>query len=221
MAFSDIDWEKLEKEVDEAIKKDCTIDFDSIELKKCMYMQKVAEDRLSGSGIYNNAIIFIAAAGVSFALTFIYLKDLTAIVGILTGIVLIAIAYNKVRIWGQQHCRCRKIILDAEKRILSEDSIESKQPQEPTDTSTHTQENTPSKGQIIGKIEFIKARLDLLKIIITAFFGFMFVVLFYVVQNTSFTVILYALFLIVTFGTFLTILGKIYDKEMNNLKDLS
>jgi hypothetical protein len=57
--------------------------------------------------------------------------------------------------------------------------------------------------------------------VISATFGFLFLVLLYVVQNPlSSTVIISALFLMVLFGVFLTKLAKEYTKVMNKLKDL-
>lgn len=162
------DWKKLEAEVDKAI-KGCPIDFDSKTKKECEYQQKVAEDRLSWMGVKINIIIFIAAVGFSILISFIRISEVIDIIGYsIAFIIIIAIYFFFYRPLMHEYGNCRRIILEAEERIISKDSIEHKEQQETTNNPPQVPENSTSKNQNIGKIELIKAGLDLYKILISA-----------------------------------------------------
>lgn len=67
--------------------------------------------------------------------------------------------------------------------------------------------------------DFLKARLDLLKILISALFGIMLLLVLYIVQNPSLPLIWGAKFGILVFGCVIVILAKFYDRAMNELKN--
>ncbi len=48
--------ENLEKEVDDATKKGCSIKLDSRPKGECQFIQKVAEDKLLRISVYNNVL---------------------------------------------------------------------------------------------------------------------------------------------------------------------
>lgn len=134
------DWKKLEDEVDKAIKKNCLVNFDSKTMKECKYQQKVAEDILSFIVVQINAIIFIAAVGVSISIAFIRIIDLAALTGYFIGIIIIVIGALMLFYIKYRYNRCSRIILDAEKCILSKkDSEEPKQPHEKEDETGKVQ----------------------------------------------------------------------------------
>jgi len=217
------DWKKLEDEVDIAIKKGCPINFDSKTIEEGKYQQKVAEDILSFIGVQINAIIFCAAFGVSISIAFIGLIDLAALTGYSLGIIILVISSLILLHIKNKYNRCRRIILNAEKRIISGDSIKPEPPQETTNTPPQVQENTQSKGQSIGQIEFIKARLDLNKMIMSALFGFMLVIAWTTIQNIHTwdrNIIAIAIIVNLSFGYIMDNYRKIYIKTMNELKDL-
>lgn len=68
--------------------------------------------------------------------------------------------------------------------------------------------------------DYLKAQLDLLKIIISAFFAFIFLLVLYIVQNPRLPQIFPALSGVLIFGSIVVMLGKMYDKYMNELKNV-
>ncbi len=167
MASIDLDSVKLEKEVNEEINKNISIKFDDKTQKESKYMQKYAEGRLIDLGGELNIIILVTAVAMSLGFYSFYLRTLTEIFAFTIGIIFLLGGIYWVFNLKKRYKRCHKIILDAEKRILSEDIVEPKQPQESTNVPLQAQENTSSKGQSIGQIEYIKAKLDFLKIMST------------------------------------------------------
>lgn len=128
-----IDWKKLEDEVSNAIKEGCPIIFDSRPIEECKYQQKVAENIISRLGIWISVIIFLAAIGVSFVIAVDALKDLIAAINnkdlkymsyLFIGFIFLGIAVFNVYRSKQEYNAGSRIILDAEKRILSEGSKE-------------------------------------------------------------------------------------------------
>lgn len=117
-----VDWKKLEDEVDTAINKDCYIDLESKEPKECKYIQKVAEDRFTVFERKVNLIIFVAAIGASLAIPAISTRGLAEFYEYVTAILLFVSGI----FWGlylrPRNKRCRRIILDAEQKILSGES---------------------------------------------------------------------------------------------------
>lgn len=139
-----VDWKKLEDDVYRTIEKGCPIDdFESKELKECKYIQKIAEDKLTVLERHVNLIIFIGAVAVSLVISFIFTRErgwIEFFAYFIAIIILIGGIY-----WGHylrpQNKRCRRIILDAEQRILSEER-EPNQAQEITTTPQRIQERT-------------------------------------------------------------------------------
>lgn len=90
---------------------------------------------------------------------------------------------------------------------------------EHTSTTTNTPQQTPEKPP---SRDYLKAQLDLLKMVMAAFFSIMLVILWTTIQNfhTWDTSIMNgAKFAIIFFGTFSIIFLKLYVKCMEGLKD--
>ena len=70
--------------------------------------------------------------------------------------------------------------------------------------------------------DYVLAKLDLLRIVISALLGAMLISGLYIVQNpaSSFIIFISALIAIVMFGVFLVILGRTYGKLLNGLKEM-
>ncbi len=122
------DWDKLENEVNDAVRKKCHIDFSSKNIYQSKYQQECAEIISSRLGMFiNNVIFFLAAVGVSFAVggisVFLSIRDISLIdlgkivlfIGI--GLFLLLITSLFAPKGEQQYEVCNKIILNAEKRI--------------------------------------------------------------------------------------------------------
>ncbi len=112
----------LDGRVYKAITKGCAINFDSkeIEIEECRYMQKVAELCFSDLNFMFAVIIFLMAFGGSFFLTFSYSNLPNAFLNATIGAVIVVLGAFVFIIGGRVYLRCRKFILDAEERILSE-----------------------------------------------------------------------------------------------------
>lgn len=203
-----INYEDLETQVIEAIKKKSTSDlFKDKTPNECMYMQKVAEIYLTWDGIILTLSTFIMAIGVTYIVTFLPLK-MWQFVGI--GGLLIVFGYllfsirHKLRGKFENY---RYIIFEAEKKIL-EGSGETL-PQQETNTS-NTQENPIS-------IEFIKAQLDLLKLIMAGFLGGILVLSNSMLQNTKTDIIYQLIVLSILFLSMIKLMTdyKKYSKKLN------
>lgn len=127
----DVDWKKLESEVNEItkvsffnilIKKNipCIV-FDSKTIKECKYIQKLAEFNISIYMSWFSIAIFVIALGFAYYITFYYQNFITSILGLIPAIIftvfLVIFVFPKYII-------SHKIILDAEKRILSDNKEE-------------------------------------------------------------------------------------------------
>lgn len=143
-----VDYEELEKVVINSIEKDCHICFDCKTQEACKYMQKIAEERILWLGISINGLIFLAAIGVSFFIAvdagnnFIssFLKDIKYTVYVIIGFAVLIYAIYLRYQWKSSYNRCSRIILDAERCILSKkDSEKPKQPQEEVDEAGKAQ----------------------------------------------------------------------------------
>lgn len=114
----------LESRVNKAIKDGCPFEFDKYDIYQTKFMQKVAETWSSLQlGIYLTTIFFIAAVGVTFSVSVILAppsvttseaigKYTLFVIGIF--LLIVAIVFVPKR---KQHEACRKIILQAERRI--------------------------------------------------------------------------------------------------------
>lgn len=131
-----VNWKKLEDEVDNAINKGCHIKFDSKTKEECKYQQKYAEDkRLIYERVFN-IVIFGAAIGIPiFTIGLLENKFVEYFFGI---IIVIFVLVMKKYILGNKFRVCSEIILDAEKRILLENSGETKMEQETSNISLQT-----------------------------------------------------------------------------------
>ena len=191
--------------------------FDSKRKEECEYIQKYAEIRISYYTTILAIIIFVIAIGLSYFITFYSSNIISSVAGAIMAIISSLALIVVIPKYGI-YCR---IVLDAEKRILiiSEGSIEPNQSQATTNTQPQAHENTLSKSQNIGQIEFIKARLDFLKIMISAFTVAMLGLSAYYFQSQKPDVI-YALVVIIVLCVPLFISYWLYRKTADELKDL-
>ena len=150
-----INYENLESQVFEAIKKKSTSDlFKDKTTNECIYMQKFAEFNLSRDGIILTLSTFFSAIGVTYIFTFYSLEMWLLVV---IGIILLVIGFllylfgHKLRGKFENY---RYIIFEAEKKILKENGEPIPQ-QETNNILSQTFENPPS-------VDYIKAQLDLL-----------------------------------------------------------
>lgn len=204
-----INYEYLETEVDKAIKKYSPELFRNKTPIQCKYIQKVAEDRLSKLEIMFNMIIFIAAVAVSFVVPFITTKE--GNIGYLVGVIIIILAlYLEYFCWKPKDKACRKIILDAEQKIL-EEGVEPKPQQETNNILVQTYENPPS-------IDYVKAQLDLSRMKMAGFLGGMLIVGNSIFQTTEIELIYKKLFIVlVLFGSLIYLINNYtnYSKKLN------
>lgn len=203
-----IKYKDLETDVDKAIIKSSPELFKNKTPKECKYIQKIAEDRLSKLEIKINAIIFIAAVAVSFVVPFITIEK--GKIGFLVGVIIIIPAlFLEYFYWKPKDEACRRIILDAEQR-LPEGSVESKQKQEINNITSNTQENPIS-------IEYIKAQLDLLKLIMAGFLGGMLVLSNSILQTNMTDIKYQVIILSVLFLSMIKLMTdyKNYSKRLN------
>lgn len=129
--------ENLEKEVDDAIKKGCSIKFDKRPIEECRYMQKYAEIYISLYGILLTLATFAFAIGVTYIV--LYVQDNLSIqgniqynrmlpVGIIGFILLlfgIRLIYASPTLLAKKNIKsCLGIILKAEERIIILDAEE-------------------------------------------------------------------------------------------------
>lgn len=135
----DIDWEKLEKEVYDAIAKkdESLIDFNSKKIEECKYQQKVAEINFSIKVALFTIASFLISIGITYMTLFadkkMWLLVIEGIFLVIFGVVIIFISSRLAK--SKYIFRAyRKIILNAEKRLLSEGRVEPKaeQVEEPT-----------------------------------------------------------------------------------------
>lgn len=169
MASSNIDWKALEEEIDRAIGPGYLktgpyhIDFASKSMREIRYIRTYVETKLSDTQNLLAVIIFLMVVGISFVpLAPILLKS--PIYGYIMGYIIILIAFILFFVGYQPlNKKCRRIILEAEKRILSEDSTEPDRQQETTPALPQAQVYVPAKGGSIDKIKYIKNGLDSLK----------------------------------------------------------
>lgn len=141
-----VDWKKLEDEVENAIRKDCSITFDSKTIKECEYQQKVADDKKSRLEYRVSIIILLIGLGASTSIAFSNIFNLETLVKYLIGIIFMAIGGVALFQTKGIYERCSRIILNAEKRILSDDN--SKEPNQ--------QQETPQNQERIEPIAKIK-----------------------------------------------------------------
>lgn len=111
----------LEKEVDEAAIKGAPIDFNSKTIKECKYIQKYAEIKLSHFEVGFTVIIFTMAIGASYVIAFIGSSEVYGGLYRNSGLILLFIGFFIFYLWLRWYNNVKKIILDAEKRLLSED----------------------------------------------------------------------------------------------------
>lgn len=116
----------LESRVEKAIIDGCSLEFDQYDIYQTKFMQKVAETRSSWLGTYLNPIVlFIAAVGISFAVSgmsaLLSVKDISDLekIGLFIGIGLL---FLLIPMWSaskgdKQYEACNKIIMKAERRI--------------------------------------------------------------------------------------------------------
>lgn len=218
-----IDWKTLEKEVDKAIeKKDVLlINFDSKTVKECRYIQKYIEtfpnldDALS-------ITIFLGGIGIASLYQFYSTDSFFRYIFVVLGIVF---AYytlkflSKIMKFKNNKSMHRDIILNAEKRILSEGDIEPTPPEETTNISSQTQENPQPKSQSMGQTEYIKATLDLQKILISALFvGIVGLGAYYFQSQKPNVIIVLGAIIILSVPFFMGL--KQFRKTMEKLKDM-
>ena len=209
MASSDIDYNALEKEANRAtVKKSYHIDFASKTIKECRYIKTFAEVELQSIQDVLALIILLLAMGTGLIPTF----PLYGAIGFFIAFLLFQFLYKRL------NNNCRRIVLDAEKRILSEDTVEPKQPQETTN-APQAQENTSSKGQSRGQIEYIKAKLDFLKIMISAFIVGIFGFGVYIFQSQKPNIIYVLVGIIILCVPFFMAV-KLYRENMDKLQVL-
>lgn len=214
-----VDWKKLEDEVNRAIDKGCPISFESNSPKECIYQQKCAEIKLSNYELVLSIIIFLIAIGISYMSTTYKDKDIFSDIIFWLGLSAVILGSIAGLFWMNLYNRCKRIILGAEKRILSETDAEPRTTQETTNTPPQAQENVPSIGGNVGKIEYTKAKLDLLKLIMSGTIVAMASVVIYNLQSSGSNFIP-GLFIIIVFGVLVSYLGKQYSKTMDELKDM-
>lgn len=205
-----INYKALETDVDEAIKKATPDLFKNKTQKKCKYIQKVAEDRLSKLEITITAITFIAAVAVSLFFPYLITKEglIEFIVGVFILILAICLEYCY---WKPKYEACRRIILDAEQK-LSEGSEECKLQQEIDHITPNTQEKPIS-------IEYIKAQLDLSRMKMAGFLGGMLVLVNSIFQTTEKELIYEKLIIVFILFVLLIYLINNYTKYSKKLNE--
>lgn len=200
-----INYNTLKTDVIKAIEKPFPESFKNKTSKECKYVQKVAEIYLSIYGIFLTLSTFTFAIGAAYIIAWQPLQNwVFLIIGIIFCIfgILFAKYWPKViNIFGNYI----DIILDAEEKIL-EESVEPK-PQQETNNFLSKNLNPPS-------IDYIKAQLDLLKLIMAGFLGGMLVLSNSILQ-TSKNDIKYQLIF------FLSILFILMFKLMTDYKNYS
>ncbi len=175
MISSNIDWKELEEEIDRAIgpsylrPSSYHIDFASKSMREIRYIKTYVETKLSDTQDLLAVIIFLIVVGISFVPLAPILSK-SPIYGYIMGYIMILIGFILFFVSYQPfNKKCHRAILEAEKRILSEDITEPNHPQETTPTLPQAQVYVPAKGGNIARIKYIKNGLDSLKMANIAF----------------------------------------------------
>lgn len=141
-----VDWKKLEDEVDSAIEKN---DASSLNIcykttEECKYIQKCAEVWSQPYSDALNITIFLATVAVAMLLLYFsinsYLKYIAVIIGLIFAYYAMKFLKSLLPIIIKTPETRRRIILEAEKRILSETDAEPRQTQLITNTPPKAQE---------------------------------------------------------------------------------
>jgi len=214
---SKINWEQLEKLVDNAIEtKDVSLlKISSKTADECRYIQKSAEIYFSLYGI----LLSIAYSAIAIGLTYMILSYqdnklwFAGFVGFILVLIGVCLPFVPPRFLTKTKLRsCRRIILDTEQKILYHGSVEPKQEQETNNISFQNQENPLST-------DYIKAQLDLSKLKMAGILGGILVLSNSILQTTENDIIYKKLFLFIVLAVLLIWLIRNYIKYSIKLNE--